>query len=95
MKALTTKEVLDLPAMATAQQAFAALQISSALGYELIREERFPIRVETFGRAIRVRRVDLLAFLGLENSDAARGLALTASSERNNETAAKQIGSAR
>lgn len=93
--ALTENEVLALPAMTTAEQAFAALGIGRDLGYRLIKEAEFPVPVVRLGSAYRVRRRDLLAFLGLENSDAARGGALTASSERNNETAAKQIGSAR
>ncbi|WP_326659562.1 DNA-binding protein [Streptomyces sp. NBC_00385] len=93
--ALTEAEVLALPAMTTAEQAFAALGIGRDLGYKLIRQQEFPLTVVPIGRALRVRRVDLLAFLGLENSDAARGPALTASSERNTDTAAKQNGSAR
>jgi predicted DNA-binding transcriptional regulator AlpA len=93
--ALTEAEVLALPAMATAAQAFAALGIGRDLGYQLIRQAEFPLPVVPLGRAIRVRRVDILAFLGLENSDAARGGALAASSERTTDTAAKQIGSAR
>lgn len=93
--ALTEAEVLALPAMATAIQAFAALGIGRDLGYQLIRQGEFPLPVVPLGRTFRVRRVDLLAFLGLENSDAARGGALTASSERTTDTAAKQIGHAR
>ncbi|WP_206308294.1 helix-turn-helix domain-containing protein [Streptomyces sp. A1277] len=93
--ALTEAEVLALPAMTTAEQAFAALGIGRDLGYRLIRERQFPLPTVALGRIIRVRRTDLLAFLGLENTDAARGGALTASSERTTDTAAKQIGSAR
>lgn len=93
--ALTAAEVLALPAMTTAEQAFAALGIGRDLGYQLIRKGQFPVPTVPLGRAIRVRRVDLLGLLGLENSDAAGGATPTASSERNNETAAKQIGSAR
>jgi predicted DNA-binding transcriptional regulator AlpA len=93
--ALTAAEVLALPAMATAEQAFAALGIGRDLGYKLIRQNDFPLPVVPIGRAIRVRRADLLDLLGLEDSDAAGGATPAASSERNNETAAKQIGSAR
>ncbi|MFD9757988.1 helix-turn-helix transcriptional regulator [[Kitasatospora] papulosa] len=93
--ALTESQVRDLPAMATAAQAFAALGIGRDLGYQLIRQKEFPLPVVPLGRTFRVRRVDILAFLGLENGDAARGPALTASSERTTDTAATQIGNAR
>ncbi len=93
--ALTETEVLALPAMATAAQAFAALGIGRDLGYQLIRRGEFPLDVVPLGRSLRVRRRDLVAFLGLENSNAAGGATPAASSERNDETAAKQIGSAR
>ncbi|MFJ6561891.1 hypothetical protein ACIQMV_18920 [Streptomyces sp. NPDC091412] len=62
---LSPEQVLDLPAMPTAKQAFGALNISEGTGYQLIRQEQFPIEVVPFGRALRVRKVDLIAFLGL------------------------------
>lgn len=78
--ALTPEQVLALPAMAGAKDAFAALNISEGTGYKLIREGRFPIEVIEFGRAKRVRKVDLLGFLGLAGpitaNEAAAPLAL-------------------
>lgn len=70
--ALSPQEVYDLPAMATAEKAFAALGIGRDLGYRLIREGQFPVPVVPLGRIVRVRRADLLAFLGLEERDGGR-----------------------
>lgn len=71
-QALTAQEVLDLPAMPTAQDAFAAIGISSDLGYQLIRDGEFPVEVIKLGaRALRVRRSDLLNFLGLAEENGA------------------------
>lgn len=68
---LTPEQVRDLPAMPTARQAFAALNIGPTLGYQLIRDAEFPIEVVPFGRAFRVRKSELLAFLRLpEHADA-------------------------
>ncbi|WP_263170638.1 helix-turn-helix domain-containing protein [Streptomyces sp. SCSIO ZS0520] len=72
--ALAPEEVLALPAMPTARQAFDALNISADLGYRLIKDGEFPLKVLEFGRgrALRVRRHELLTFLGLaENADGA------------------------
>lgn len=60
---LTPAQVLALPAMPTAQQAFAAINVSEELGYELIKAGDFPVEVVRFGRVIRVRKADLLSFL--------------------------------
>ncbi|WP_228995074.1 AlpA family transcriptional regulator [Streptomyces sp. DH8] len=68
--ALSTREVLDLPAMVKAEDAFAALGIGRDLGYRLIRQGGFPVPVVPLGtRIVRVRRIDLLAFLGLAETD--------------------------
>lgn len=68
---LSPEQVRDLPAMPTALQAFAALNIGDTLGYELIKDGTFPIEVLRFGRALRVRKADLLRFLGLAETTAA------------------------
>jgi hypothetical protein len=68
---LSPEQVRDLPAMPTALQAFAALNIGETLGYQLIRDAEFPIEVIKFGRAFRVRKADLLAFLGISEPSAA------------------------
>ncbi|MDX3087154.1 helix-turn-helix domain-containing protein [Streptomyces sp. ME02-6978a] len=62
---LTPAQVAALPAMPSALEAFAALNIGETLGYQLIREGQFPIEVIRFGRAFRVRKAELLAYLGL------------------------------
>ncbi|MFJ8154846.1 hypothetical protein [Streptomyces sp. NPDC094468] len=69
--ALTPAEIRALPAMVDSRTAFAALSISATLGYALIRADEFPVKVEKFGRVIRVRKADLLAFLGLPETPAA------------------------
>lgn len=70
IRALSAAEVQELPAMPSAQDAFAALGISEDLGYQLIRDGEFPIEVVKFGtRALRVRRSALLDFLGLAEDD--------------------------
>lgn len=65
LAALSPEEVLALPAMPTVQQAFAALNLGSTSGYQLIKDNEFPIEVIRLGRTFRVRRADLLAVLGL------------------------------
>lgn len=72
-QAFTPAEVLALPALVAAKQAFAAMNISPELGYGLIRGDAFPLPVVRLGNAIRVRRSDLLDFLGIreDESDAA------------------------
>ncbi len=69
--AYSPEQVYALPAMPSVQEAFAALNIGKTLGYQLIRDNEFPIAVIPFGRAFRVRRAELLQFLGLpETADA-------------------------
>lgn len=69
--AYSPEQVYALPAMPSVKQAFAALNIGPTLGYQLIRDAEFPIEVIPFGRALRVRRSDLVHFLGLtETADA-------------------------
>ncbi|MGQ4514254.1 helix-turn-helix domain-containing protein [Streptomyces sp. DW26H14] len=93
LKALTAREVLALPAMTTVPQAAAACGLSRETGYALAKRGDFPVPVVKIGgRNLRCRRTDLLAFLGLENSDAAEGATSAASSEPAEETAAKQSG---
>jgi hypothetical protein len=67
---LSPEQVRDLPAMPTALQAFAALNIGETNGYALIKSGEFPIEVVKFGRAFRVRKTDLLRFLGLTQTAA-------------------------
>ncbi|MFE9937362.1 hypothetical protein [Streptomyces hirsutus] len=71
MEPLTPEQVLALPAMPPVKSAFAALNISEGTGYGLIRQDEFPIQVFEFGRAKRVRKADLVAFLGLSEFVAA------------------------
>lgn len=80
-QALTVQEVLALPAMPSAQQAFAAVGISRTVGYQLINEDSFPVEVIRIGRQLKVRRSALLAFLGLED-DVAEAATSATSGER-------------
>ncbi|MDX3679471.1 helix-turn-helix domain-containing protein [Streptomyces scabiei] len=68
---LSPEQVRSLPAMPTVLEAFAALNIGETNGYGLIRRGEFPVEVIKFGRAFRVRKADLLAFLGLSETAAA------------------------
>ncbi|MEV2203696.1 hypothetical protein AB0E11_27570 [Streptomyces fradiae] len=68
---LTLAQVVALPAMPSARQAFAALNIGETLGYELISSGEFPVEVVRFGRSFRVRKAELLAYLGLAQMVAA------------------------
>jgi hypothetical protein len=78
---LSLDQVRALPAMPTALQAFAALNIGETNGYELINSGEFPIEVVRFGRAFRVRKTELLAFLGLPETAAAEVQSAAASKE--------------
>lgn len=69
--AYSPEQVLALPAMPPVKDAFAAMNIGPTNGYALIRDGQFPIEVIEFGRAKRVRRADLLTFLGLSETAAA------------------------
>ena len=69
-KKLTAAEVLALPAMPSVKDSFAAMGISDDLGYALIKADEMPIEVVKFGgRALRVRRSDLLAFLRIDEEN--------------------------
>jgi hypothetical protein len=100
---LTPEQVLALPAMPPVKQAFAAMNISEGTGYGLIRQDQFPIEVIELGRAKRVRKVDLLAFLRLSplataevqsaaatSSDGAPGVQPGAPSEQSESTRASK-----
>ncbi|MEV8546268.1 hypothetical protein [Streptomyces sp. NPDC051572] len=91
-RALTAQEARALPAMPTAQAAFAAIGVSNDLGYQLIRDGEFPVEVIKLGaRALRVRRSDLLDFLGIpeENGDGAGAGTPTPLAERTTESTGK------
>ncbi|MGV2914456.1 helix-turn-helix domain-containing protein [Streptomyces alfalfae] len=68
---LTPAQVAALPAMVPVLDAFPALNIGETLGYQLIRDEEFPLEVVKLGRAFRVRKADLMAYLGLSQFVAA------------------------
>ena len=63
--AYSLEQVLALPAMPAVKDSFAAMNIGPTLGYRLIEDGEFPIEVLNFGHAKRVRKADLLRFLGL------------------------------
>lgn len=69
---LTPAEVLALPAMPDlVPDAVAALGVSRDTGYKLARSGEFPVPVVSVGRCLKVRRVDLLHFLGIEDTASA------------------------
>ncbi|MFD5218059.1 helix-turn-helix domain-containing protein [Streptomyces tendae] len=67
-RALTTAEVLALPAAVGLATAGRALGIGRTLAYDLARRGEFPVPLLRLGIAYRVRRADLLAVLGIEPS---------------------------
>ena len=103
LEPLTPEQVMGLPAMPPVKAAFAALNISEGTGYKLVREGEFPIEVIELGRAQRVRKADLVAFLRLSpvaaaevqsaaaaNSDGAPGVQPEAPSEQSESTRASK-----
>ncbi|MCP9209313.1 helix-turn-helix transcriptional regulator [Streptomyces sp. NEAU-Y11] len=92
-EALSVTEVLALPAMVDGwpDAAAACGGISRTTWYELVAKDDAPVPVVRIGRAIKVRRADLLAFLKIqENDDSAGEATPTPSVEHVNES--QQIG---
>ncbi|WP_215456623.1 helix-turn-helix domain-containing protein [Streptomyces sp. ATCC 21386] len=83
-RALTAAEVLALPAMASAwpDGAAACGGIGRTAWYELIARGETPVPVIRVGRSLKVRRSDLLNFLGLQDQ-AAVEVESAASAEEN------------
>jgi hypothetical protein len=74
--ASTPAEVLALPAMPSLYpQAAAAVGVGRDLAYELHRRNEFPVEVIQVGRLLKVRRTDLLRFLGIEDTNDGAGAA--------------------
>ncbi|MFI1956120.1 helix-turn-helix transcriptional regulator [Streptomyces xinghaiensis] len=65
VKALTVRELLDLPAVVDVETASRALGISRSHGYNLVRTDQFPCRVLRAGRSFRVVTSDLRRVLGI------------------------------
>lgn len=82
-RALSAAEVLALPAMVDGypDAANACGGIGRTAWYELVTRDETPVPIVRIGRQIKVRRSDLLAFLGLEDTEAAAGATATASNE--------------
>lgn len=71
--AMTTDQILDLPASIQLETACSALGISQATGYRLVKSNDFPCPVVRLGRAIRVPKTGLLRVLGLDAADHTSG----------------------
>lgn len=67
VKALTVRDILDLPATVDVETASRALGFSRSFGYDLARTNQFPCRVIRAGRLFRVQTVDLRRVLGVED----------------------------
>ncbi|MBT2397236.1 AlpA family transcriptional regulator [Streptomyces sp. ISL-100] len=65
-RALTTEEVLALPAAVDLVTAGRACGISRTTAYDLARRGEFPVPLLRLGAQYRARRADLLALLGVE-----------------------------
>jgi len=64
--ALTTAEVLSLPAMVPLDDSNRAIHCGRTLGYALAKAGDYPVPVHRLGNQYRVARADLLRFLGIE-----------------------------
>lgn len=88
-KGLTVAEALDLPVMFDVWPTLgSALQIGRTATYQLAREDALPIPCTRVGRQLRVRRSDLLNFLGIaeDNGDGAGAGTPTPLAERTTAT---------
>lgn len=88
-KGLTVAEALDLPVMFDVWPTLgSALGIGRTATYQLAREDALPIPCTRVGRQLRVRRSDLLNFLGIreENGDGAGAGTPTPLAERTTES---------
>lgn len=65
VKALTVRELLELPAVVDVATASRALGISRSHGYHLATADQFPCRVIRAGRLVRVPTTDLRRLLGV------------------------------
>lgn len=63
---MTPDELLALPVVVDIVTAGRALGLGRSKCYELVQQDAFPLPVLTLGRRYRVRRSDLLAYLGVE-----------------------------
>lgn len=63
--AMTVEEVLRLPIMITLKQAADAIGMGRTQAYALAKDDHFPIQTERYGNRYRLRRADLLAYLGI------------------------------
>lgn len=92
-KALSAAEVFALPAMPDAwpDGAGACGGISRTVWYELIAKGETPVPVIRIGRSLKVRRSDLLNFLGLQDQAAAE-VESAASAEENGDAPGVEPG---
>lgn len=67
--ALTTEEVLLLPAAVEFVDAARAFGLRRTAAHELARQGRFPVPLLTYGRTRRARRADIIAALGLSEQE--------------------------
>ena len=65
-RALTSDELLALPAVIDLDTANRSLMIGRSTGYGLAKQGRYPVKVLRLGNAYRVVTADLLNLLGLE-----------------------------
>ncbi|WP_306186921.1 AlpA family transcriptional regulator [Streptomyces sp. MK5] len=90
-RALTAAEVIALPAMPNAwPDAGRACGIGRTAWYELIAKGETPVPVVRIGRALKVRRSDLLNFLGIKETAAV--VETAAASEENDDAPGVEPG---
>lgn len=72
-RALTSEELLALPAVIDLDTANRSLMIGRSTGYGLAKQGRYPVKVLRLGNAYRVVTADLLKLLGLEQQPSVGG----------------------
>ncbi|RPK48384.1 hypothetical protein EES39_09530 [Streptomyces sp. ADI92-24] len=72
-RALTSDELLALPAVIDLDTANRALMIGRSTGYGLAKQGGYPVKVLRLGNAYRVVTADLLKLLGLERQHSEGG----------------------
>lgn len=66
---MTVREVLELPPVFSVPLSFRACGLGRSTGYELLKRGEFPIPVRRIGSRYKVRRCDLLAYLGVADTE--------------------------
>lgn len=70
-RGMSVRELLALPVAVTLDDANRALSVGRSNGYAMAKTGEYPVPVLRLGRAYRVKRSDLLNYLGISDSETA------------------------